>query len=438
MTGFLTTLIPFLGVLFVLVLVHELGHFVTAKLAGVTVKEFGFGYPPRLFAYRFRGTDYSLNLLPLGGFVKLAGEEDPREEGSFAAKRASVRLIILGAGSFMNALLPIALFTTSLLLTREALVEPARVGAVAPNSPAAIADIRSGDIVVAVNDRAVESRRDLSYNIQLNMGSEMAFNVQRDGETRTAYLTPRWTPPPGEGPTGITFHERVRVEAVAPGSPAEAAGIRVGDLVLQINGQPVNVLFEVSALIQQNQGSEVVLLLLRGSSPQEVRVTPRVEPPAGEGPMGVVLGAPDRSVQAVSYSLSEAVGLGVRSSFDLLSLFKNGLYGAIVGRSGPAITGPIGIAQATGEVARAGISPLLEWAALLSMNLAVLNILPIPMLDGGRMVFVLLEWVRRGRRISPEREGLVHMIGFVILMALIVKVSYDDIARLVEGGSLFP
>ena len=439
MFDFLATLLPFLGVLFFLVLVHELGHFVTAKMAGVTVQEFGFGYPPRLFAIRFKGTDYSLNILPLGGFVKLLGEENPEEAGSLAGKPAHTRLIILAAGSFMNAVLPIALLTISVLLTREVLVEPVTIGVVSPGSPAASAGLEPGDVIVKVNDRPVENRRDLSYNLQLNMGSEIALQYDRNGRQATAYVLPRWSPPAGQGPTGITFQEPVRIEAVMPNSPAFAAGLQAGDRLHTVNGQRVNILSEVRGLVEQSLGKEMTLEVQRGGATRSITLTPRAEPPEGEGPMGVLISAPGRSVREVSYSPIEALALGTRRSFDMLSLFKNGIFSAIVSRSeGPAVTGPVGIAQATGQVARAGVLPLLEWMALLSMNLAILNILPIPMLDGGRILFVGIEWARRGRRISPERESLVHLMGFVVLMGLIAIVTFNDVARLIRGETLFP
>lgn len=350
--GFSGNILAFLGVLLVLVLAHELGHFITAKLAGVPVLEFGFGYPPRLFAIRYKGTDYSLNLLPLGGFVKLVGEEDPAQPGGLAGRSIGVRLMVLGAGSFMNAVLPVVLLTATFMAPRDTVVGPVRIEDVAAESPAALAGLQAGDVIRRINDREISSIREVGYNIQLNLGSQIEVAVTRDGQTRVATMVPRWNPPPGQGATGI------------------------------------------------------------------------------------VISMPEREAKTVALPLPQALGEGLRSSLDMLSLFKNGILSTFLARSGPAVTGPIGIAQVTGEVAQGGVLPLLEWMALLSMNLAVMNILPIPMLDGGRVFFVLLEWVRRGRRIPAEREGLVHLVGFVILMGLILIVSYYDIMRIVRGESI--
>jgi regulator of sigma E protease len=356
-TAILNAAVPFLIVLLVLVIVHELGHFMTAKLARVTVQEFGFGYPPRLFGFKFKGTLYSLNLLPLGGFVKLLGEEDPAERGSFASQPVPTRLVILGAGPFMNAVLPIALLTASLMFPHQSVAGPVRIDEVAPNSPAEAAGVQPGDIVVQVNDRKIELPQDVRYNIQLNLGSPIDMTLDRDGQTKVVRMTPRWETPENQGPTGIKIVMR----------------------------------------------------------PEEVHEI------------------------TVSKTLPQAFAEGLRGTFDMITLFKNGIYSTIMSRNGAAaVSGPIGIAQATGEVAKGGIPPLLEWTAFLSMNLAILNILPIPMLDGGRILFVLIEWVRRGRRIPPEREGLVHLIGFAALMAFILFVSYQDIMRITGGGSLIP
>ncbi len=356
--GILNWAVPFFAVLLVLVMVHELGHFVTAKLAGVTVQEFGFGYPPRLAGLRFKGTLYSFNLLPLGGFVKMLGEEDPSETKSLAAQSVPTRLIILGAGAFMNAVLPVFLLTVSLMIPQQSFEGPVRIDEVAPGSPADKAGLQPGDIVLKVNDRSIEVPPDVRYNIQLNLGSSIEMTVQRGNETKVVRMVPRWEPPSQEGPTGIKIIMR----------------------------------------------------------PEEVREVTIARP------------------------IQRALWEGLRGTFDMLTLFKNGIYSAIINRSGPgpAVTGPIGIAQGTGEVARAGIGPLLEWTAFLSMNLAIFNILPIPMLDGGRIVFVLLEAVRRGRRVPPEREGMVHAIGFAVLMAFVVIVTVADIQRITGGGSLIP
>lgn len=351
----MTALLTFVVILVGLVLVHEIGHFVTAKLAGVRVQEFGVGYPPRIFAVRLGETEYSLNLLPLGGFVKMLGEEDPSEKDSLASKSIPVRMLILSAGSAMNALLPFLLFSLSLMVPQDTATGPVVVNQVAPNSPAAMAGIKPGDTILRINDRRIQNTRDLSYSIQLNLGSEVTMLLKRDRFTQeTVKVVPRWNPPQGQGATGIA----------------------------------------------------------------------------------VSMTSVYRTTQA--YPVWEAVPLGLRGTLDTLTLTKNEIIGWFVRGITPQVAGPIGIAQMTGEVAKVGIGSLLEFAGLLSINLAVLNILPFPMLDGGRLAFVLLEGLRGGKRVSPEREGLVHLIGFALILTMVVIVSYYDILRIVRGESLFP
>ena len=203
MNSVVSSLAAFVPVLILLVLVHELGHFITAKMSGVIVQEFGFGYPPRLFAVRFRNTDYSVNLLPLGGFVKLLGEEDPSEQGSLASKSIPARLIILSSGSLMNALLPIFLFTATYMIPRDMPVGPVEILQVLPNSPAEEAGFQTGDRILQINDRKIDNIGDVSLSIQLNLGSTLNVMLQRGDQQIKTKVLARSNPPPNQGATGI-------------------------------------------------------------------------------------------------------------------------------------------------------------------------------------------------------------------------------------------
>ncbi len=347
------SILAFAGVLILLVIAHELGHFITAKLSGVVVQEFGLGFPPRLFAIKWHGTEYSLNALPIGGFVKMLGEEDPSEPGSLASKSIPIRLIVLAAGATMNALLPIVLFSISFMVPQQVAVGQVEIQKVQPGSPAELAGVQPGDVILEINDRRIQNSRDLAYNIQLNLGSPTTLLVETQGQRHPVRLVPRWNPPEGEGATGM---------------------------------------------------------LINMKDPETI---------------------------SQAYPFWEAVPLGVRSSLDTFTLAKNEVTGWFVRGQVPRVAGPIGIAQMTGEVIRFGWVPLLEFAALISMNFAVINILHVPALDGGRIFFVLLEAVRRGKRIPPEREGFVHLVGFVLLLALMAIISYFDIMRIIRGEDLF-
>jgi regulator of sigma E protease len=351
----LITILIFLGILAVLILAHELGHFATAKAFGVRVDEFGLGFPPRLIGIKRGETLYSLNAVPLGGFTKMAGEEDPDIERSLASKSVGARVIVLSAGSIMNALLPILLFTIAFMVPHN---------------------VATGDVVVA---------------------------------------------------------------EVAPNSPAAAAGIEVGDTLASLNDEPVQNIGDLKIFTQLNLGKEVNLAVRHSDSTvEEVRLIPRWKPPPGEGAMGVALSMPEAVIVRQSYPFWEAIPMGVSECIETFIIFKNEILKWFIGASPVQLTGPVGIAQLTGEVARAGFSPLLQFAGFISINLALVNILPLPALDGGRIVFVLLGWVRRGKRISPRTEGLVHAIGFALLIAAMIAITYQDIIRIIAGESLIP
>lgn len=349
------TILAFVGLLAVLILSHELGHFIAARRFGIKVLEFGFGFPPRLFAIKRGETVYSINLLPFGGFVRLLGEEDPTLPGSLASKSIIARLIVLSAGSMMNILLPLALFSLSFAIPHNIVTEKVVVEKVAPGSPAYITGIESGDIILTINNRPVRNRGEIGYFIRLNLGSETTILLQKP------------------------------------------------DL-----------------------------------SQKEVKVIPRWDPPPGQGPIGIVVTGVDSTIIRQSYPFWKAVPLSIQHSGEILFLFRNEIMSWFIRGTLPQLIGPVGIAQLTGEMAKAGISPLLEFTALISLNLAIINLFPFPGLDGGRLIFVFLEWLRRGKKISPEKEGLVHLIGFIILIIVILAVTYQDILRIIRGERLFP
>jgi len=349
------SIVAFLGVVMVLIIAHELGHFVTAKISRVAVDEVGLGFPPRLLSLKRGETRYSLNAIPLGGFVKMAGEEDPRAPGSLAGKSTGARLLVLGSGSMMNFLLPLLLLSIAFMVPRDVTVGQVLVAEVAPASPAARAGIESGDILLEMNGDLIRNTGDLQRNVQLNLGQEVTLLVKHGDDT-----------------TG------------------------------------------------------------------EVRVTPRWRPPEGQGRIGVAVRTVSPTTVREYYPFWQAIPMGVDECIKIFTLFKNGIISMIIGTERALVAGPVGIAQLTGEVDKAGLSPLLEFAAFLSINLAIVNIFPLPALDGGRIVFVLLEWVRRGKRVPAKVEGMIHWVGFMLLIGAMLLVTYQDILRIITGESLIP
>ncbi len=347
----LTTIIAFILVFTGIILAHELGHFVTAKLSGVKVEEFGIGYPPRIFGFKIGETTYSLNWIFIGGFTKMTGEEDPSAPRSLASKSHATRALVLAAGAIVNALLPFILFSVAYMIPHDVVNGQLTVTEVAADSPAAAAGIEAGDIIISFDGKELSNLSDLSRYIQINLGNETEIEYQTSQDTvETATLTPRWKPPEGQGATGMTI---------------------------------------------------------------------QIEDPV---------------VSRVSEGFFHSIYLGVKDAFETMALYKNAVLSIFAGTESMQLTGPVGIAELTGEAARAGISPLLEFAGFLSLSVAIMNLLPLPALDGGRLVFVFIEWVRHGKRVSPEIEGRVHLIGFILLIALSLVITFQDIVRIISGG----
>jgi regulator of sigma E protease len=351
----LITIVAFIIILSILVLAHELGHFATAKLSGIKVEEFGMGFPPRIVGIRRGETIYSINAIPFGGFTKMLGEEDPTYPGSLASKSHATRIMVLAAGSVVNILLPILLFSISAMIPHDTRIETVQIKEVAQESPAQQAGMEIGDTILKIDSRIVRNRTEVSYLIQYNLGSKIDIMLQKaNGDQKIVTVIPRWNPPPGQGATGI-----------------------------------------------------------------------------------MVTGIDSTAIQE-SYPFWEAIPYGARKCWEVLILFRNEVAGWFIKGTSPQLTGPIGIAQLTGEVAKSGISSLLDFASLISVSLGVFNLFPFPGLDGGRLVFVILEWLRRGRRISPKKEGVIHLAGFVMLLMLILVITYFDILHIIKGDSILP
>jgi len=382
--------VPVLGSL---IFVHELGHFLTAKRFGIKVTEFGFGFPPRIWGFRRGDTIYSINWLPLGGFVRMVGEEDPTEPGSFARQSVLKRVIVLSAGSVVNLLVPIVIYTILLMLPQDTLVETVVITSVDPGSPAEEAGLRAGDNILHVNGNRVNNRNDIQREVLTVLGETTELTVRRGARVSGMRVSPEFA-----------VVETIRVKARL-NPPSRVVVADVTDPVAQVSLNQINNLGLDLSLGDELQG----------------------------GSMGIWMAASNQRITKRSEPIWNAIPMSVDRVRDILVIFKNVLERWISGGPDPGFTGPVGISKLTGDVARAGISPTFELVAFLSISLGIINILPIPALDGGRLLFVLLEWVRRGKRISPEREGIVHLAGFVILISFIVFMSYRDVVRLLNG-----
>ena len=211
------------------------------------------------------------------------------------------------------------------------------------------------------------------------------------------------------------------------------------DIIISVDVRELNNTAELNRYIYINMGKTITVLVEHSdSTTDELQIMPKWKPSPDDGTSTIMFSMANSTTVRQSYPFWEAIPMGVKECIETFVLFKNGIIGMIIGAIPVELTGPVGIAQITGEVAKAGISPLLQFAAFFSINLAIINIFPLPALDGGRIMFVLLEWVRRGKRISPKTEGLIHAIGFILLMAAILAITYQDIIRIISGDSLIP
>ena len=377
----LLTAVVFFIILSILVLIHELGHFTVARLIGVKVEEFGFGLPPRIFGKKFRGILYSLNWLPIGGFVKLAGEDPPSHEASggkrrklkeyFFARSKKERAAILLAGVAMNFILAVGI--TTYLLT-QGVQEPTgqvHIESVMPGSPAAKAGLKEKDVI----QRIVYPRNVLG---------------------------------------GYSVSQEVQL------GPTEAKNIIIPKDLIDI--------------VKAHAGESITLTVLRGTQTLSVTLIPRKEYPKGEGPTGIVISDLETHVYPLRQAPFMAVKINCQRAWAMLAGIGS-LIGKLVQLKpvGSDVAGPIGIAQVTGQAVKFGWKAVLEFMSILSLNLAVLNILPIPALDGGRLAFVFLEKII-GKKVKPAFEQSTHQIGMIILFILIILISVNDVARLARGG----
>lgn len=433
------SIIIFIAILTVLVIIHELGHYITAKMSKIKVEEFGIGLPPRIWGFDKGGTKWSINWIPLGGFCKMAGEEDPDVPDSLASKKPKVRFVVLSAGSIAMILFPLWLLPLSYMLPLDRQVEHApRITNVYEASPAADAGLQINDIILSVDGTQVFTPDELDATIESKAGQEVMLLVSRNRSNIdvNAVLASTATSLDG-GPLGIEAHNiGLLVYDVSEASPADNASLQINDVILSVDGTEVDTSSELNDMTEEKAGQEIVLLISREGSQFEVPITPRSEEeiPEGQGALGII-GTSGASIniayqpwQAIPKGLSDygALFTGIKDSFAML--FSGDVD------TDDAIAGPIGIAQLTNEVSEAGgAADLFKFAALLSIILGIINLLPLPALDGGRIVFVIIEAVRKGKRVSAKTEGIVHMVGFALLMVLFVVISYNDIQRIISG-----
>jgi regulator of sigma E protease len=462
----LSAIVAFILVLIPAVLVHELGHFLAAKGVGITILEFGIGMPPRLAKlFTWKGTDFTLNLLPLGGFVRPLGEDMVRQMGEDAleqdrseayergiSKAVSVneakplpRILFMSAGALANFLMAFVLFIVIALIgLPEVVGGRANAVYVAPGSVLAAAGLQANDVIEDVNGEKFNTHDDLLAQMYAANGEPVTLTVRRMDVEEPITIT---ITAPLEGEPQPTTHPLIR--GIAEDSPAASAGLQAGDLVLTFNGEPVRSYEELQALTREHLDEGVTLTVWRAGEEQEVTLTPRANPPQGQGAMGILVGTaalvaeagialengqPQYVIQpqslgaAVEYSVSR-----IGEVFRTIASIPSEIIRGTAQPESLRLVSPLGISQVGSvylqeSVERDQPTIILEFMALISLALGFTNLLPIPALDGGRIMFVLLEIVR-GRPIAPEREGMVHLVGLALLLSLMAVVFLNDIAN---------
>ena len=547
MNSFFISVITFLALLFPLVVIHEFGHFFTARLMKVKVLEFGFGFPPKLYSFwtgktkiiidekteysegkkivlrkgkivevTFERTiegihansinnqyfskelekvqnensiltgeiseiedhqiiikdmQWSFNLLPLGGFVRLFGEQDNDDPESFSSKNPFARLLILFSGALVNAIFPIFLLFILFSFPQEIMESDLIIKTVMPNSPADNSGLRSGDKIVSINKKSITNINDLHQELTSNLGEETKWLIKKgipdpfskSNEAKYQYkeelsvnLTPRWNPPSlkvvkeSSSPTEISLKKaRLYDPSIGIYDELEVVGTILKDDEIELQdiqqfypgislGDKLRVVRRVN-----NPKSEITLDQARGFNAFSGTHTIFTE-----GAVGIIVSITNNRLVENKVDFRSSFIRSFEYLWQTLIISKNAFVGYFSGSThpqfqGPLTIGPIGIGQITGSIATAkvGLSDkiitFINLASILSLSLAIINILPIPALDGGRIFFVLIEIIRNGKKISPQKESLVHAAGFLFLLSLAIFISFFDIARIFDGTSIF-
>jgi len=436
----LSSILPFIFVLGVLVFVHELGHFLLARWHGVRVLTFSLGFGPKLFKFTRGDTEYCISIIPLGGFVKMAGEtpEDdaPPKADEFFAKTKWQRFQIYIAGPAMNVLAAFLIMVGVYLYGASEPSfsrNPVEVGRVLEASSSAKAGIKVGDRIIRIAGNETPTWADYEKAMMLAAGREIEVVLVRDGAVQTLRFTPDLIEKYHAADLGVRPMMRMRLGQLEPGEPAERAGMQVGDVILAIDGVPMDA-ERVLSSIRGSIGKPLTIRVRRGTEEREFTVTPIAKD--GNGRIGFAPRAETQTVRAAS--LLDAVRLSYAHNLDSAGLVFKTLRGLFLGQASPKqLTGFIGIAQASGAMAAEGAAALFMFMAMLSMNLAILNLLPIPMLDGGHIFIMLLEGLAR-RDFSLRVKERLLMVGFALVMTLMVTVIYNDLMRIEWIEKLVP
>jgi|HubBroStandDraft_4_1064222.scaffolds.fasta_scaffold24802_2 regulator of sigma E protease len=433
----------FLILIGVMILIHELGHFWAARFFDVRVDTFSFGFGPRLFGFRRGETDYRVSLIFfLGGFVKMAGElpgdENANDPRGFLAKPRWQRLIIVLGGPLMNVVLAVALLTGLYMVKYQKVVDAdsgAVIGAVAANTPASKAGIQEGDRIVKLGSQRNPTWDDIILKEVESASRPMPLTILRNGKEFDTSVTPVLDDRSGVGTAGWSEKGEVQLGPVSTGMPAHKAGLQPGDLILSAAGHPIHATVRFHEIIRASGGKPVEIEFQRNGKPMQVTVNP--EWSTADGQPRYMIGAivePKLNIVTSRLSLPDALRESVDENVRSAGLIFRFLEGIVERRiSAKSLTGPVGIAQMSGQAAKQGPSAFILLMSMVSLNLAVINLMPLPILDGGSVVMLVIEMVMR-RDMSMSVKEAVFKVGFVFIMMLVAFVLYNDITKILPAG----
>ena len=446
------TVIYALLLLGILIFVHELGHFLFAKLVGVKVLKFSLGFGPKLAGKTFGETEYCLSALPLGGYVKMAGEEPGEElpesekERSFSSQPVWKRFLIVLSGPLFNLIFAAVVFVLIFMVGVPVLYPD--VGKISPKSPADIAGLRTGDRIREINGHDIGRWDEIENFVADSNGAALRIKADRKGKVISFEVIPvRKAVKNIFGETkeaweiGISPLVYPVVGEVLKGSPADKAGLRKGDRIYAIQGTGVKLWQDMTGLIRGSPGKPLKFTIERDNGFIERTIIPKKEtitlPGGKQKEIGLIGVSPAENSFIKKFSPSEAMSLGMRKSWEICVLTVEAVV-KLIQKVIPAKTigGPIMIVEMAGQTASRGASDFFTFMAVISINLGVLNLLPIPVLDGGHLMFLCIEAVRR-RPLSERIIMTAQKVGLALLIAIMVFASYNDILRWITG-TMFP